>query len=495
MQSPRRAVRALVILATVSSGLAVVPFGSAALASSGFCSQKSSYAGTTIMWTGKGNGHSWGQAANWSPHQVPDVHQKPATYQKQFVCIGDGVGGKPAAVTVSGTSAFHIGGLDVGQAATLTVQPGGGLFLGAVKGATPVASSVDRHSKLLVEAATLGGNSPLTVSGTLRWTGLRVEGHKRVATQASSECGADPTIPACPGDTSPTGGRTTIAHGGKLVIDGAQFGGSELVDHRVIDNFGTIRMANFGYLAMNTGTSLIDEPHSAIDFDGIGGIYRGSSQGGGAAPTVQQHGAIVRDGGTVNVAIVGVPVIFGATAPAVTIRGGSLSLDTTRVPKAPVERAGGYGVGSCVYVPLVACKQPVATGARPQVALVGTSSESASPKVSRISVSLAKGPAKVHGHAVLGQATVVTAPTKKTTHSMHLTLKYDVSTPGLKPSIHPKVYRDGHAITLCRVHGLTAKNTSCVFTAGITHSGSGAKGDLSIVLITIQPNAHWLVAR
>jgi hypothetical protein len=94
----------------------------------------------------------------------------------------------------------------------------------------------------------------------------------------------------------------------------------------------------------------------------------------------------------------------------------------------------------------------------------------------------------------------VTAPTEKTTHSTHLSLMFDSTTAGLKSSTKPIVYRDGHRITLCKVHGLTAKNTSCVFSEAVAHSrsapfagGQQTKGDLTLFVITIQPDAHWIV--
>lgn len=483
------------MLAAVSSGLAMAPRSSVAAAASGFCATKVTYFGTTITWTGKGNGHTWADKNNWSPKTVPDAHQAPAMYQTQFVCIGDGKGGKSASVTIAGTQAFHVAGVDVGQGAHLTVKPGGRLFLGAASGGDLVGSSVDKHSQLQLDAATLGGNSPLKIAGTLRWTGDYVKGHKDVATQTSSECVFDPAIKKCPGDTSPGGGRTTIASGGKMLVDGVKFGGADLSDKRVIDNFGTITFTHFGYIAMSNRTELIDEPHSSIKFEGLGGIYRSSLSDATAAPKIRQQGRVVRDGSGTNVVVVGVPVTFGKHKPAVSILGGSLVLDRPNVPKAPVARAGGYGLGSCELVKVLLCKQPAATADAPQVALVGASRESAAPKVQKVAVSLTNGPAKVHGHAVLGQAIDVTAPTAKTTHSTHLTFMFDATTAGLKPNINPTVYRGTHAITLCKVHGLTAKNTSCVFSEKVAHSGKGTKGDLTIILITIQPNARWLVAR
>lgn len=492
MKPQRRALSAIAVLAAISSGLVLAPIASGAPVAGSFCSASAMYLGTTITWSGKGDGHSWTQAANWSPTTVPDLKKVKATYQHQYVCIGKGKGGKPASVTIPGADTFHIAGIDVGQGAHLTVKPGGGLFLGATSSADVPASSVDKESGLQLDAAVLGGNSPLTVFGTLRWTGHRISGHKDVATQTSSECVFNPAIKACPGDTTPGGGRTIIASGGKMLVDGVQFGGANLTDGRVIQNFGAITFTHFGYVAMDNGTQWIDEPHSSINFDGQGGIYRGSAHGG-AAPKIRQLGAVVRHGVGTEIAVVAVPLTFG-TKPAVSVIGGSLVLDVIKAPKALVHRNGGYGMGSCKLVKLVLCKGAYATADQPQGAVVRTSSEAAAPNVSKIAVSFVAPPAKVHGHPVLGQAVSVTAPTKKTTHATHLTFMYDATTAGLKANIKPKVYRGTHAISLCAVHGLTAKNTSCVLSEGVAHSGSaGVKGDLNIIVITIQPEARWVV--
>jgi hypothetical protein len=494
MQAQRRIVSALAIIAAASSALAVAPGIGAAAASVGFCSAEATYSGTTITWTGKGDGHSWNKSANWSPTTVPDAHQTPATYQQQYVCIGEGKGGKPASVTIPSNDAFHVAGIDVGQGARLTVKPDARLFLGSAKGNTVLASSVDKRSQLQLDGAALGGNSPLTVAGTLRWTGQLIGTHKHVATQTSSECAFDPSISRCPGDTSPGGGRTVIGSGGTMLVDGVKFGGTALTDGRVIDNFGTITFTKLGYVAMDNGTQFIDEPHSRVNLNGEGGIFRGSTRGG-PKPTIHQQGAIVRHGVATEGAVLGVPVSFGKGAHPISVVSGTLVLGGNKAPKASAGRATRYGVGTCAPVTLEICRHPIVNASQPQAALIGTSSESAAPKVSKIALSLVKGPAKVHGHPVLGRAIDVTAPTKKTSHSTHLTFTYDASTTGLKPSLKPIVYRGKHAITLCKVHGLTATNTSCLLSADVSHSGAGTKGDLTVVLITIQPNARWVVAR
>lgn len=482
------------ILATAAAGMAGLPAHPAA-AAAGFCSVGASYPGITITWTGKGNGHTWGDAANWSPRKVPDAHQSPATYQTQYVCIGTGKGGKSAHVTIAGKDAFHVGGIDVGQGADLLVKPGGRLFLGAVKGTAAVPSSVDKRSHLQLDASTLGGNSPLTISGTMRWTGRLIGHHKDVATQTSSECAFDPAIKACPGQTSRGGGLTVIAASGKLLVDGVKFGGVDLTDRRMIDNFGTIKLTKLGYIAMSKATRLTDERGSSLLLNGEGGIYPASKHSGSSSPAIQQRGQVVRHGQGHNLAVVAVPVSYGKRKPDVSVLGGGLVLNASNAPKASISRATSYGTGSCTLVKPLVCRHSFATVGLPQATVIGASQESAAPTVSRFAASLGHAPSTVHGNRVLGQAIHVTAPTKKTTHSTHLTFTYDATTKGLTSHTSPAVYRDKKRVTLCRVHGLTAVNTSCIVSAGVSHSGQGVKGDLTVVLITIQPNGRWLVAR
>jgi hypothetical protein len=482
------------MVAAAISTFAVAPLATGAVAAPAFCAVGASYSGTTITWTGKGDGRSWTDSDNWSPSTVPDAHQVPATYQTQYVCIGKAKGGKPAGVVITGDSSFHVAGIDVGQRGALIIEPGGRLFLGAAKGADTVASSVDKRSELQLDAATLGGNSPLTIRGTLLWTARLKAKHREVATQTSSECVFDRTIPACPGDTSPGGGRTNVARGGRLLVDGTGFGGVDLTGGRVIDNSGTIRLTHAGYLAMGDGTTLVDEARSRLQLSGEGGIFRGSKQGRGT-PQIRQAGRITRHGVSTEGAVIGVPLRLAKPRPAVSVPSGSLILDGNKAPKAAAGRATRYGLGTCGRVTLTVCLHPIADRDQRQTAVVGTSSESAAPKTSTIAVSLGKAPAKVRGHRVLGRAIHVTAPKQKTSHSTHLTFGYDVTTAGLTAHTKAIVYRGKHAIPLCSVHGLTATNTSCVVSEGVRHSGKGVKGDLTVVVISIQPDARWLVAR
>src|SRR5581483_6728657 len=351
------------VLAVVGSSLTLAsPMTSAAAA--GFCSPGASFTGTTITWTGKAHSSSWDDAKNWSPKTVPDVSHTKATYANQYVCIGTATNNKPAVVTISKNKSEHIAGIDVGSGAQLTVPLGSGLFLGAKPGDTVQPSFVRSGSQLLLAAGTLGGNSPVTVSGTLRWTGGKSGKHKTVATQTSSECAFDPSISACPGDTVPGGGKTIVAASGTLLVDGTSFGGAALGDGRVVDNFGTLRIVHNGFIAMEGGTQLIDEHGSSLALDGPGGIYQTGK--GNAALT--QHGSITKDG--TGLSVVGVPVKFGKKAPHIRVRHGGLSLQRNDVPKAKVHRAGMYGVGGCTEAPNQFCRRPNATKSAPQVVTI-----------------------------------------------------------------------------------------------------------------------------
>ena len=450
---------ALICVGAPAATLAVAtPF---AHAITGPCA--AAYSGPTDTWTGKGDGTRWSDSGNWSTAAVPSATSR--------VCIGKATNGHRAAVVVTGSR--QVAGLVLADHADLTVKPGAVLLLSAPTGA-PLTSTITSGTRLKIAAGTLGGASPLVVSGTLRFTGQDVAGHRDLAIQTGS-------------------GQTEIARGGAMLVDGTTFGGTELSHRRTIDNLGTVTFTGNGYVAMDRGTGWSDEAHSTIKFQGVGGIYPRAA-GSGSPATLLQRGALVRNKSGTNVVVVGVPVDFGAHPPKVAVIRGSIVVNHNSVPVAPVGRSSGYGVGSCTLVTTHPCKRPNATAQSPQVAYAGTSASSGAPRTSHLSVALVNGPATVNGHKVLGKQINVTAPTEKTTHSTHLTFALDATTKGL--GAHPQVFRNGRAISLCRVHGLTARNTSCILSEKIATGGGGAtKGDLSIVAITIQPNAHWLIAR
>jgi hypothetical protein len=303
----------------------------------------------------------------------------------------------------------------------------------------------------------------------------------------------DSSLSGCPGDTSPGGGSTVITKTGTLLVDGKGFGGTVLGDQRSIDNSGTISLSNVGFVLMNGGTTLTDEPGSGLNLDGQGGVYRGAKEGSSQAPSIVQTGAVTVDAPSTSVLGAAVTLLAPGKREVV-VRNGGLALDAPKAPVARLARNTTYGVGSCVESKNQMCRSGDATSERPQAALVTTST--LAPKTSKVGVALAAGPKKVHGKKVIGKAVNVKAPTIKTTHATHIGFGFDTTTKGISAHTKPSVYRNGHVITLCKVHGITATNTSCIFSEGPPKKGGAdTKGDLSVVVISIQPNAHWLVAK
>jgi hypothetical protein len=482
MRSITRSLPFLAALSLVAGGLAV---GVDAAHASGvsFCS--AGEAGSVITWTGNGDGKSWDDADNWDSNTVPDASQINYLYQPDYVCIGKNDGGGKPKVLIAKGDRYHVAGLDLGHGATLTLDIGAGLFLGAqgdVKN-----SYVRDGSTLTLDAGVLGGNSPMDIGGTMHWTGDRVSGKKVYATQTSSECVFDPSDTGCPGETAPGGGLTAIEAGGELIIDGNAFGGAVLGDQREIDNSGTVTFTRSGFVDMNNGTTWVNEDGSTATFAGDGGIYEGAREGHSSAATLEQDGAVTRDGkGT---AVVGVPTSFGKGVKPKVVHGG-IGFSGRAVPKGKAKRGTTYGFGSCEEVKANLCHDAVATTDDPQTALLGTST--AGPKKSKVKLALHNAPRKVKHHKVIGDEVEVTAPTEKTTHSTHLMFAFD-TTIGKLPK-HPTVFRNGKAITLCKVAGLTAKNTSCAISEKIGKKAD-TKGDLTIIVISIQPNATWTVAK
>jgi hypothetical protein len=305
-----------------------------------------------------------------------------------------------------------------------------------------------------------------------------VKGHKTIATQAG-----DPDA----------GGLTTVDTGGKLLVEGKGFGGVELGDQRVIDNSGELAISNDGYLAMDDGTKLIDEAGSTLKIEGVGGIYQGTSIAKLPVAKVMQSGAVAKSGD--GKIAVGVPVSF-PVKPKVTVSAGQLFFQSSSAPKASVGRASAYGVGTCASEPLKFCRGVGATSADPQSATIATSSESGAPKSQRLAITLKSAPKKVGGHAVIGKAVEVTAPTAKTSHASRLIFIYDNSLHGVNSKTKAIVYR-GHSkakrVPMCKVDPVSTKNPSCLLSAKVASSGSKpTSGDLTITIVTEAADSRWV---
>lgn len=492
MIARRRFFAAFAVAATTAAivGGAGMSAGMAAADAAGaLCSSQSSYSGTTITWTGGSSAHphSWDDAANWDPQTVPDQDQTPATYQTQYVCIGDSSGGNAASVTIAGGEGYHVAGVGVADGASLQVDAGGQLYLGA-DGGTVEPSSVAHGSTLTVNG-TIGGNSPLTVSGKLDWTGaVGASGHRTVAVQTSSECDVDPSLSACQG-ASPSGPTTTtIASNGTLLVDGKPFGGAELSGQRSIDNSGTLVIKHDGYIALDDGTKLSDEKGSSLDLEAGGAIYPGAALSGLGPGKVVQHGTV--DKTSSGTTVIAARITFSSKAH-VKVSHGGLWVAGSDATRAKVSRGDEYGFGTCAVQPLHLCKQVEPSSSQPQIATLTTSSEAAAPKSSKVGLQLHSAPGQVQGDKVVGKAIKVTAPKVKTSHATSLTLGYDAT---IAPSASKAVvYRGSKRVATCAAQPLSAHNNACVISVKAAKSGKD-HGDLTVTLKTLAPDARWLVA-
>jgi hypothetical protein len=386
--------------------------------------------GAKIKWVG-GHGSSWSNGRNWSGGVAPDASQA-RDYRNQYVCIG-----RKANVTLGKGKLAFIAGLDLGQGASLTLAPGAQLFLGAPPATPTVPSIVESGSVLRVIAATLGGNARMRVVGDLHLTG------KTIGTK------------------------------------------------RQLDNFGRARFSGNGYVSIDDGGEWIDEPRSLLSLGGAGGIYQGAINRTRHPAALIQRGRLFGAGRGVDV--IGVPTSFFVSAT-VNLTGGGVVVDAPRPPAARLSRGTAWGSGGCQQVRINLCHGPNASPADSQVAFATTSREAGSPRHQKIRVAIgAAGPRHINGHRVLGHVVKVTAPTGHTSHSTHLHFFFDASVRGVTAHKKPTVWRNGHKITYCAVHRLTARNPSCVTNAEILHHGP-TKGDLEIMVITIQPRARWLTS-
>jgi hypothetical protein len=174
---------------------------------------------------------------------------------------------------------------------------------------------------------------------------------------------------------------------------------------------------------------------------------------------------------------------------------GTLLVNSNTLPKAPVSRNSGYGIATCDVAKERICHDLETDKAVPQSAQVTTSTQA--PKTTTVTVKYkSKNPKKVGGHSLIGKEIAVTASNAKTTHSTKLMLTFDAKLSGVKKGLRPHVYRNGHRVTYCSQHVLTALNPQCVQTVKTLGSSPAAsKGDLQLLIISIKPKATWAITR
>lgn len=420
---------------------------------------------TAISWTGDANSTSWTDPANWSGNQVPDPNSD-GTYTSNFVCIGGS-----AKVTLS-ASMQYIAGFALSGSAQLNIASTGSLSVGTASAEDSATSTVGSGTTLTVDGGTLAGNGDVSVAGTLALKGELIKHVAHPGTQSGA-------------------GITQVTSSGVVKIDGSSWGQTELSDGRSIDNSGKIVFLDDGFLEMDNATSLTDEKGSTLSMDGNGGIYPTTPAPSDTSPSILQEGAVTESG--TGKSVIGVATKFSGGKVKVTK--GTLLINSNTLPKAPVSRNSGYGIATCDVSSNHICHDMETDKAVPQAALVTTSTQA--PKTTTVTVKLkSKNPKKVGGHSLIGKQIAVTASNAKTTHSTKMTLTFNPGLKGVKKGLKPHVYRNGHRVTYCSQHVLTALNPQCVVWAKTLGSKpAGSKGDLQLLVISIKPKATWAVTR
>lgn len=336
------------------------PSGAAAPSSSlpAFCE----LAPTTNTWQGKGVSADpgatdrWEEAANWSAGAPPAPFAGDSD-----VCIP--TGGVPR---IADGEETHLTTLDVAPGATLTVDPGGKVFLHGDQ-ASDEDSVVRAGGRVDVVSGTLGGVAKLHVLGQL----LLANDGGGAATLLTRDCAYDDTPgPSYPGEEpctspipTPVSGPTGLAEvgpGGRLVVRG---GGVNLGDQFRLVVRGLMTVGAGAYVAADHGTRLELRPagggatgRGVLRFAGDGGYLEGKVEadtGIAELSTLVNQGRIEKTGG-VGRALVSAE--YSQPRPgAVRVARGSVVLPVGTVRPARVAGGAAFGTGRCPEPDSPAC--------------------------------------------------------------------------------------------------------------------------------------------
>jgi len=407
-----------VIVATTLALTAGWQGTAATAASPGFCGLTGFPAAPSYVWTGAAGDGSWQTAGNWTvggvtatmppgdpydPNGPDDLDD--SSRDVDYVCIGQEPGGTAADVTLGGgqyTAGPAVAALDIGQGADLTVDNNSKLWLNGPQTSSRT-SYVRAGSELSIQGSTLGGIGTLSVSGTLETASLP----SFPVTITTRWCDVGKHSP-CSGPP-PTKGKTNIAAGGLFTVDGnpsnAPAAGINLEDERIVDNSGTIRLANKGYIAADYGTSIKNDAGGTVDITNDFGIYEGRDHFG-PPPVLTSSGVVQKSAGT-GTSVIGT-TYKQQTAGSLAVATGGLSVDRSTkkkgvtVPVATVTQGASYGLGACPAVvggDPSACTESTVDAANPQSASVTLGSTSSSSTV-QVATQTSGLPASHIGQAV-----------------------------------------------------------------------------------------------
>ena len=506
----RRALVPLAVAATLATGLTATLHAQKALASTTtFCGLTGFPATHSYVWTGAAHDNTWQTPGNWNVGGVPATAAPGNPYDPNgpgnfddasrdvdYVCIG-APGGTAANVTLGGVGGDNIVGaaiaaLDVGQNAHLTVTGNSRLWLNNPQ-TTTTPSSIRSGSELDLNGATLGGVGNLIVSGKLD----AASNSSFPVTITTRWCDVGATCTAAPTNR----GIITVASGGQFIVNGTPKGGINLEDEKIVDNSGTVTLANSGYIAADNGTSIKNEAGGTISIADDFGIYQGRGHFGASLAILTNLGALKKSAGTGN-SVVGLNFQqSGAGSVAVTTGSLTVGRSTTgagvSIPAATVTAGGSYGLGACpalVSHTSTPCSSLTVSASSPQAALVTLSTVGGNSSV-QVATQTTGLPS---GH--IGQAVQFETPgsTPTVTKPNLFTLLYDASVWQNRTLSSVKLERaaDGSntflQIANCPSNGNPPAGQSCVDMRGISGvsstltTGGGAK----IVIRTTQ-NSRW----
>jgi hypothetical protein len=375
-----------------------------------------------FVWTGGAGTDDWDTPGNWSEHAVPGPAiplGQPGAVPTDYACIPAlEQGGAPSVVTLDhGGQGVEADLAVLRNLGTVTVGRGGKLFL---YGPQPSTSKV-----LTLSGSTLGGTGQLTVTSVLNWTSLDnaqfpPEGAAATQTTRKLEYLSGGVSPQGPLSVAP--GRTTIAVGAKLNVNGAlgtcgpsRCGGVNLRDERIIDNAGTTTLSNAGFVSADYGTRFTNLPGGRFVIKNAFGYYQGFVDYYSAAGRSQ-----FVNNGLISKVAPGASVIdarYSRTAQGsgITITKGTLSIvadsgvGVTR--QARVSPGASFANGGCGGTQTNAfCTTPAATADDQNVSLVSLPPVGVSPPSDVLITEVSPPPPPPGYHNIPGGATDVQTP-------------------------------------------------------------------------------------
>ncbi|HUR79065.1 MAG TPA: hypothetical protein VMZ22_14040 [Acidimicrobiales bacterium] len=453
--------RLLLACLLAAATLPLWPSSAAAATACGFDASEDNYEFTGAV------SNDWSVAGNWDRGIVPgEVFSLLATTNDQ-ACI-------PAGKTaeIGGTADDTGVKIDLRRLVSdgiVTVNRGSKLWINGDSSHPSRARAVNQL------ASTIGGHGKLTITGWLHWTSLE----NGAATQTTREVLSDHSFIG--GDPEGTPGRTVIAPGAQLLIDGpfgacTPCGGVNLYDRRFIDNFGTTTLSKAGYVAADAGTTFTNFRTSSAIGRLVIANNRGWYQGFTGPPNLINAGTITKTAGTgVSILDVNYTRTLNGHTGTVSVAKGTLQIwsDFNTVTVSP---GATFGTAGCATEQSPTCN-PEATTANTQAEVVKLPAITGAPSAPVAITELTTMPPP----NTIGREVTINTPgaAASSTEPMLFTFLYDATVvPVGFVASNYRVLRDDVPLGPCPATG-TGSAVACTASIGFTTAG-----DLKVVVRT-----------